>query len=271
MTSGARAPFDPAAFASAREELGPTWGRPLRLFEETTSTNDRALEASATDMKTGGVFVAEAQTGGRGRRGNVWLSAPGENLTFSLLLRLPVPPERTSTLALVVGLALRSTIGSVLDEARIPLPATVKWPNDVLVGERKVAGILVETRVRDGETAAVVGVGMNVHQRTFPPEAGRPTSLELVGVPAASLSRERLLARFLRDLEQRMAPWLTRGFASVHSEFRGHDALLGRSVLVDERPGIARGVSETGELFLELEEGSLLAIASGHVRFELRS
>lgn len=255
--------FDPDAFARAREELGAVWGRPLRYYEETTSTSDRALEEVDTPMKTGGVFVADRQSGGRGRRGSAWLSAPGENLTFSVLLRLPIPPEKTATLALVVGLAVRATAAhALLDRGAV---AKVKWPNDVLVDERKLAGILVETRFRGGETTAIVGVGLNVAQREFPGAAGNPTSLALLGVPAALRSRERLLAVFLRELEERMGQWLARGFAASLEEFRAHDALVGRDVLVDERRGTARGVSASGELFLELDDGSLLTLTSGHV------
>ncbi len=181
---GALPAFDPELFACARAELGVTWGRPLRHFAETSSTNDRALDECDSAMKTGGVFVAESQTGGRGRRGNAWYSASGENLTFSVLLRLPIPPEKTATLALIVGLALRAAITLTLVAGKRPETARVKWPNDVLVEGRKLAGILVETRVRGAETTAIVGVVSTSSNGNFlRPPAVRPPSRFLRSPP----------------------------------------------------------------------------------------
>src|ERR1700744_3582851 len=117
---------------------GSTLGAPLVLLAETSSTNDLATRAAREGAPHGATWVAERQTAGRGRRGHSWISPPGEGLLFSVLLRIPCAPARIPPIALVAGLAVRDAVA-----AASGAPVAIKWPNDVLVGSRKVAGILV--------------------------------------------------------------------------------------------------------------------------------
>ena len=146
--------------------------------ETTASTN-----ADAREGHPGDVFVADFQTAGRGRLDHEWHAARGENLTFSVVLdAADASPAEVATLPLVVGLAVARAVGSLLGKIS---EVAVKWPNDVLVGEKKICGILCE---RNGD-AVVAGVGLNVNQTDFPAEiAARATSLRLV--EGSSFSRD---------------------------------------------------------------------------------
>src|SRR5262249_42453014 len=131
----------------------------------------------------GQVWLAERQTRGRGRLGRSWLSAPGENLLFSVLVRLGSPPARVPPIALACGLAVRDAVAKLVPSERV----AVKWPNDVVVldpqrpGYRKIAGVLVESAVVGAKVDyVVIGIGVNVHTRRFPPElATLATSIAL--------------------------------------------------------------------------------------------
>lgn len=255
--------FDADTFTAARERFGVIWGRPVRVLETTTSTNDRALEAFADGTKTGAVWLAQEQTSGRGRRGNEWKSAPGENLTMSLLLRVPGPSARLVGLSLVVGLAVREVVAAVIPEGRV---ARVKWPNDVFIDERKCAGILIETRQLEGdEFGVVVGIGLNVLTREFPPELTHATSLLREGAPASKLAREELLARLLFEIESRTKIFLPRGLAPFLADLERHDCLRDRRLRVDGREGTGAGIDASGALLIRDDDGALRAVASGHV------
>src|SRR5690606_23130214 len=113
----------------------------------------------------GTVWVAESQTGGRGRQGRAWVSPRGENLLFSVLLRIACVPMRVPLIALVSGLAVRDAVARVLPDREV----LVKWPNDVLVSGKKIAGVLVESSIAGSKVDhVVVGIGINVHTRHFP-------------------------------------------------------------------------------------------------------
>ena len=174
-------------------------GTPLHRLEETTSTNDEAKRAAKDGAPHGTTWVAESQTAGRGRQGRAWTSARGESLLFSVLVRVACPPSRLPPLALVAGLAARDAAANALGPIDAAAPM-LKWPNDVIVGKKKLAGVLVESILSGGRVeAVVVGVGMNVTTRAFPPELeDRATSLALLG--AARLDRDAILADILTGL-----------------------------------------------------------------------
>lgn len=208
----------------------------LRLLRhsQVDSTNERALAAIADGTaRHGDVHVAEAQTAGRGRLGRRWASAPGEGLYLSVVL-LPGTLPHPAALTMAAGLAVLEAVRALGARA-----ARLKWPNDVLAGGAKLAGILVEAR---GTTPphAVVGVGLNVLQRTFPPElAGERsvTSLALLGHPhaldeAAAVLLARLAPRLVEALGQPQA--LARDYAAALG-------LVGALVRVRDGRGEARG------------------------------
>jgi len=218
-------------------------GRPRLHLREIGSTNDRARELAAAGAPHGTLVTASAQTAGRGRQGRAWIAPPGRALLLSLVLR-----DLDPLLPLRAGVAVADVAGS---------GARVKWPNDVLVDERKVAGILVEARPQDGW--AVLGVGVNVAAEThdFPPE---------LRARAGTLGRspsevESTLTELLTALELRLSEPADAALEAV----RGRDALLGRPVAWNRGRGRGAGIDDTGRLLVELEGGEITALAAGEV------
>jgi BirA family biotin operon repressor/biotin-[acetyl-CoA-carboxylase] ligase len=244
---------------------GSLVGWPLSVARETASTNDDARRAAAAGAPHGAAFLADAQTRGRGRGAHVWHSPPGENLYLSLLLRPDVPAAQIAPLALVVGLAVARTVEPLLPEPG-PRPA-IKWPNDVLVAGRKLAGVLVEAQLRGPDvTSVVVGVGLNVATARFPDDlADRATSLALLG--AAPLSRSALAARLLAELGRVAARYAEGGLAPFHDEIVARDALRGRAVEVGAVRGVGAGIARDGQLLVRDPAGAVHPVASGEVLF----
>src|SRR5690606_12415094 len=141
------------------------FGRTHRALGATGSTNADALAWATEGAPDGALVTAEHQTAGRGRHGRTWTDAPGLSLLASLLLRPTLPPDRLGLLPLAAGLAAADAVESVTG-----LVPRLKWPNDVLLGGRKVGGLLLESRLGDGPATVVLGLGLNVGQADFPPE-----------------------------------------------------------------------------------------------------
>jgi BirA family transcriptional regulator, biotin operon repressor / biotin---[acetyl-CoA-carboxylase] ligase len=253
--------FQTERFRALARERRLGLGAPLVVSESTGSTNDDAMSAARGGAVHGATFVAEAQTAGRGRRGSAWLSPPGENLTFSLLLRLQAPPERAAAFPLAVGLAVREVAAE-----RVPVRVEIKWPNDVLAAGRKLAGVLVESQVSGGRLEAlVVGIGLNVGSRQLPEEIREiASSLALLG--AARIEREELLVDLLVALERRARDFSRGGLGSMLEDLRMHDALRGRTIEVDGARCIARGITDDGALLVEDSSGAVRGVVSGTVR-----
>jgi BirA family biotin operon repressor/biotin-[acetyl-CoA-carboxylase] ligase len=253
-------PFDAALFLRLQAERGISLGEPLTAVSETGSTNDDAFAAARDGAPHGALFVADSQTHGRGRRGHSWTSPPSSNLTFSLLLRPRIPAERVALLSLVAGLAVREAVA-----ARVGAAIAVKWPNDVVVGRRKVSGILVESRMSGSAVeAVVVGIGLNVHMEALPPEISEiATSLALLG--AHGESREALLVTILAELEARLGRFVSLGLAPLVGELRAHDALFGEGVVVSGVRGEGAGIDEDGSLLIRDAAGAVHKVNSGTV------
>jgi BirA family transcriptional regulator, biotin operon repressor / biotin---[acetyl-CoA-carboxylase] ligase len=252
-------PFDGWRAAQLLTERGLGLGLPLTVLPVATSTNDLALEAARSGAEHGSAFVAEEQTRGRGRRGRSWVSPPGENLTFSVLLRTRIAPDRASGITLVAGLAVREAVA-----ARVEQPVSVKWPNDVMCRKQKLAGILVESLARGHELAAiVVGIGINVGLEL--PEAleSSATSLGLLG--ARELDRELLLVDVLAALEPRLGRFHASGLRELLGELGVHDALRGERVRAGELEGRAGGIDASGALRIVSDDGSERLVRSGSV------
>jgi BirA family biotin operon repressor/biotin-[acetyl-CoA-carboxylase] ligase len=253
--------FDAVLTARLLAARGLGLGLPLTAQATVGSTNDLALTAARAQGEHGAVFVAEAQTRGRGRQGRSWVSPPGENLTFSVLLRPRLSAERAQNLTLLAGLAVREATA-----ARVaPAVLVIKWPNDVVCQGRKLAGILVESvTVGTRLVAAVIGIGINVTSTKLSEELDEiATSLALLG--AQNLGREALLVDVLAALEQRLDLLVECGPEGLVDELRGQDALRGQWVRVGETVGIASGIDATGALLVRDAQGGEHRIASGTV------
>jgi BirA family transcriptional regulator, biotin operon repressor / biotin---[acetyl-CoA-carboxylase] ligase len=252
--------FDLARFEAecARREL--TLGRAASWRDETTSTNDDALAAAKSGAAHGTLFGAEKQTRGRGRRGSEWISTPGAGLWFSLLLRPELSAELAPGLALCAGLAVREAVAT-----RVRVPALVKWPNDVLAGGRKLAGVLVESQVTGNKiTSVIVGIGINVTQTEFPePISKIATSLALLS--ASNDAREPLLADVLASFAAQLEHLATQGMAGIAEVLRPHDALFGRRLRVEAVEGTGAGIDTSGRLLVRSTNGQLRSLASGHI------
>lgn len=254
--------FDTAHFERERAQRGLTLGVPARWQDETASTNDDALTAAKAGAPHGSLFGAETQTRGRGRRGSEWVSTPGAGLWFSLLLRPTLAAEVAPALSLCAGLAVRDAVAPRLDAT-----VQVKWPNDVLAGGRKLAGILIESQLSGAKLSSViVGIGINVAQTDFPgPIADIATSLSLL--EARDLSREALLADVLQGIEQRLTELSSGGVAAISAALRPHDALLGKQLRVEAVSGTGAGIDAAGQLLVQWPDGSVVPVVSGHVEF----
>jgi BirA family transcriptional regulator, biotin operon repressor / biotin---[acetyl-CoA-carboxylase] ligase len=266
--------FDRELFETLRTERGVTWGRPLRLFESTSSTNDRALEALSQGMKTGGVFVAREQTQGRGRRGAPWQSPPGENLTFSVVLRVPVAAWALPNYTLVVGLALSDAL-----ESRISAEVSwgIKWPNDIYVRGQKLAGILVEGRQEEAELALAVGIGLNVDTLDFGDDKERRVSLRLLaqesgGKLTPELGKESLVLDILKALETRTRSLVSGGFERCLPDIRKRDVLRGAPLRERGQVKKGAGLAEDGALLVTpLDGGPIERVVSGSIEFPLEA
>lgn len=264
--------FDRSRFESLRGERGLAWGSPLTLLDRTPSTNDVALQAVQSNAAqpakgTGSTFVAHVQTEGRGRRGNTWQAGAGESLLCSVLVRLSGEAERMMGLSLVVGLAVRDVVQSRLeDRPDNRTLAQIKWPNDVLVDGKKIAGILVETRTRPtGDVAAVLGIGLNLHADSFPPDLPGATSLKLLGVKEERRGLEVVTADVLAALEKKVDAFLRQDFSLFLSELFAADFLHGRLIRVGKIEGRGSGFDTAGRLLIAGADGRVIPVISGTV------
>ena len=251
-------------------ERGLSLGKPLHLLGETTSTNDEAKRGARSGAPHGATWVAESQSAGRGRQGRQWVSPRGENLLFSVLVRLSCPPSRLPPLALVAGLAARDAIARAAPGCEVG----IKWPNDVVVGKerKKVAGVLVEA-ILQGRTveALVVGIGINVHTRVFPDElAPRATSIALLA--SHPPDRAEVLADALSVLDRDLELAASRGLGLVHARLSSADALRGEQVASERGEkgeegdgGTAEGIDLEGRLLVRRPDGVLARWGAGEV------
>ena len=214
------------------------------------STQEAVFALASAGAPDGAAVVADTQTAGRGRRGRRWHDEAGTSLLVSVLLRPALPPSLRPLLSYAASLAVVGTLGTLGLEAR------VKWPNDVLVAGRKVAGILLEAR----EGVVVVGVGLNVNQQRFPPElAARATSVALQTGRAAD--RGVLLATLLDELDRWRARLEQEGFAPVRERWRAVSDTLGRGVRVDDVAGVAVDLDAAGALVVDAAGGRRRVVA----------
>ena len=226
-------------------------GHPYLYRKRCRSTQDLV----ATAGTEGAVAVAEEQTEGRGRLGRAWCAPPGTAILCSVLL---TPPSRRPPpqLALVGGLATARAV-----ERAAGGSAQIKWPNDVVMGGCKLAGVLAEAR----GSSVLLGIGLNVSQEAAAlPRGGALPAGSLRSVTGRTHSRARLLVELLAQLELAYERWVREGLPAFAEELRERDYLLGQAVRCLQGTGTAAGIADDGRLVLELDGGRRL-IASGEV------
>jgi BirA family biotin operon repressor/biotin-[acetyl-CoA-carboxylase] ligase len=226
------------------------------------STQTELADLARAGAPEGTVVVARHQTVGRGRLGHAWWDAAGESLLLSVLLRPPIAPGDAPCLSQVAALAVTDAL-----EAGYGVAAGIRWPNDVLVGDRKIGGILPEAAAAAGGRVehVLLGIGVNVNETEFPEEIGEAaTSLRRATGRAADVGR---LTEFVLDaLDRRYAMFLARGFGSLRVECRHRSVTIGRAVrLADGRTGIAADIDADGALVVRTVDGEGARVWSGGV------
>jgi BirA family biotin operon repressor/biotin-[acetyl-CoA-carboxylase] ligase len=252
--------YDLAALEA--ELAGTIFAGKLHYACATGSTNADAVAAARAGEPHGSVFLADEQRAGRGRSDHGWFSKAGDGLYVSILLRPRIPIARLTFLPLIAGLACVEAIRSAAD-----LNADLRWPNDVLIGPRKAVGILVESQGVGEKGFAVVGIGINVHQREFPAElATMATSLDIE--TGRAVSRQRLLVSLLQSLvrealaleDERKAKEISQRVEKISTWMRGRAVEVhGPQTCV----GITAGLDANGFLRVETAQGVVTARTGG--------
>ncbi len=251
--------------------LGPTRviGRDIRVFEATTSTNDVVERLAQDGVKEGVVVFAESQTRGRGRLGRKWMSPPRKGLWFSVLLRPQIHPLAATQLTIAAATALFRAI-----RAQTGLTPEIKWPNDILIRGKKVAGILTELSAElDKIKHLILGMGISVNLASgdFPPELRRTaTSLRIEA--GQRQNRAELAVRVLQELDRDYARICAGDFEALAHEWEAHCTTLGQRVTIQvggrKVHGIAESLDDDGALLLRTQHGRLERIIGGDVTIE---
>lgn len=241
-------------------------GRDIRVFQETTSTNDVAERLGRDGVKEGVVIFAESQSKGRGRLGRAWVSTQGKGLWFSVLLRPPLTPQAATQLTIASATALARALRTAA-----AIGCEIKWPNDILVNERKVCGILTEMSAElDKVNYLVLGIGVNVNfeESDFPVELRR-TATSLAIEADRKFKRAEVAANILRELDRDYSRVCSGKFAQVADEWEDQCTTIGRQVEIASGKrtilGRAESLDAEGALLVRTQHGHLERIIGGDV------
>jgi BirA family biotin operon repressor/biotin-[acetyl-CoA-carboxylase] ligase len=229
------------------------FGAPHRHYGVTDSTNDRARELASGGAPGGTVVTAREQTAGRGRVGRVWTAPEGKALLYSAILR---PLDECH---LLLPLSVPLAVCAAAEALRPGIECQVKWPNDVWLEGRKLAGILIEARPQD--SWAVIGIGLNltIAPNEFPPDLRQPAiSLFPPGPSAAA-----------EVLNRHLDHWVWADDEDVLEEWRRRDGLLGREVSWEDGSGVAGGIDDHGNLIVVVAGGDRVSLGAGEVQLRL--
>jgi len=251
---------------------GGTIGKEIIFFESVESTNNTAMDIGVQrEDPEGVVVIADAQKSGRGRLGRSWLSPPGGNLYFTLLLRPSFPPREAPLLTLIAAVAIVFAI-----REHTGLSAVIKWPNDILVGDKKAGGILMEMR-SDANRINLLALGIGVNVNLFPemlPEGVRELTTTLKQETGRSINRVKLFEVMLRHLERWYKILLNGDKKVLFNEWLSLDSTIGREVKVERSglseegkiiSGIAEGINGDGQLLIRLSSGKIEKVSAGDV------
>jgi BirA family transcriptional regulator, biotin operon repressor / biotin---[acetyl-CoA-carboxylase] ligase len=241
-------------------------GTKFHYFTEISSTNSLARELAEKGAAEGEVVVAESQSQGRGRLGRRWESPPLVNLYLSAILRPKLAPVHAPQITLMAAVALVESVGAFITQK-----ATIKWPNDVLVDGKKLAGILTEAVcIRERVEYVILGIGVNVN---YPidrmPEELRLRATSLLDLTRIEINRESFLRRLIQDLDRCYGDLEQFGFEPLAPRWEAHFGLRGQRVRIELLEqvivGRARGIAQDGGLLIEGDDGTLQKIIAGDV------
>jgi len=257
----------PLDLNSIRQRLtGQRLGTGFHYFSEIGSTNTHARRLAEQGAKEGQVVIAESQTHGRGRLARRWVSPPHVNLYTSVVLRPKLPPARAPQITLMAAVALAETLQSFL-----PVPPSIKWPNDITVNGKKLAGILTEVNCgTESVEFVILGIGVNVNYPVdLMPEEIRQRATSVLVERQSKVSREDLLWRLIQDLDRCYGEFEVNGFAPLAPRWEAYFGWRGQRMrieLLDQVAfGIARGIDHDGALLLEDDDGRLQRVIAGDV------
>lgn len=239
-------------------------GQRIEYHRSVTSTNALARERAREGAPEGLVVTADTQASGRGRMQRVWHSPPGVNLYFSIVLRPPVPPRVVPQVPLLAAAALHTALAGIAGGVDF----RIKWPNDILAGGRKLCGVLCEMESEaDMAHVVIVGIGVNVNLCNLPLEL-KELATSLLLETGCEFSRPELLASILDAFEPLYRRWLeVQDLSPVLDYLEEYSWLRGKQVEIDQYgrrlKGVAAGISLTGELLLDLPDGSRTMVSSG--------
>jgi BirA family biotin operon repressor/biotin-[acetyl-CoA-carboxylase] ligase len=244
----------------------PSFGQPIFRFESIDSTMREAAERAEAGAPEGTLILAGQQTAGRGRLGRSWVSEPGAGLYFSLILRPPVPAAQSVVLTLALGLGVARAIGEVCGRK-----CDIRWPNDVLLNDKKCSGILVElSGASDRVEYVIAGIGINVNHASMAPALSlSATSLRIE--TGCEYPLDVVLGAVLRHGERYYGMFLERGAAAITDAFsRASTYADGKKVVVENMDsriyGTTAGLESSGVLRLRREDGLIEPILAGSVR-----
>jgi BirA family biotin operon repressor/biotin-[acetyl-CoA-carboxylase] ligase len=244
-------------------------GRDIRVFEETTSTNDVMEKLARDGVKEGAVVFAESQTQGRGRLGRIWISPPRKGLWFSVLLRPAMRPAAVTQLTIAAAMAMFRAV-----RAQTGVTPEIKWPNDLLIRGKKLAGILTELSAELDKVRHVIlgiGISVNLTAAEFPPEL-RKTAASLRIETGQRQNRAELAIRILKELDHDYARVCAGQFEALANEWEEHCTTLGQQVVIHVGDRTIRGTAESldneGALLLRTQHGRLERIIGGDVQIE---
>ena len=232
-------------------------GRKLFIYDETDTTNERAKANS--DEPEGSVFIAEVQTHGKGSRGRGWVSPRGTGIWHTILLKPDISPLEVSQITLVTGIAVCKAIG---------LNSMIKWPNDIVIGGKKICGTLTEMSAEiDSVNYVICGTGINVNMESFDEEiADRATSMYIES--GKKYVRNEIIAKFLNEFEYYYKKFLDGGLGAILDEYKKYCVTIGRDVSVifkkETVTGTAVDVDENGALVVDTASG-IIRVTSGEV------
>jgi BirA family biotin operon repressor/biotin-[acetyl-CoA-carboxylase] ligase len=235
-----------------------TFGSPHRHYRRTDSTNTRARELAAAGAPHGTVVTAAEQSAGRGRQGRTWTAPPDKALLYSAIVR-PLEDHHT-----MLPLAVPLAVCEAAEQLNPDLECKVKWPNDIHVEGRKLAGVLIEARPQDGWAVIGIGLNLSIEEDEFPPEL-RATAVSIFTNDQRTSERGSGGPPLAGPLNQRLDHWVQAEPNEVLKEWRERDALRGREVAWEGGSGVADGVDDRGYLVVVTPGGDRVSVGAGEV------